>query len=388
MNCRDALWRGLLTSILMGCFAASAVAQDMSALINQALDQRVKAQFDTVLPEAMNQISQSTGVRIVADPAVWELLPWGQQTNIQAKIENQTLRQALDAITRKLGLTYVTREDALQLQPVPALRRIGRRGTIQELQALDQLASLPMDTAQDRMTVKEIVDAVDRKLADAKTPFSIEYRPGDTVRPDKTVFIPRHSTLAEALESIAKETPLTWFPRDKNIVVIPKEEQIRNQLSKTITLRFAGVDIAQVLTELSQQSGVRFEMEPGALQRVPAEVRNVQLMLDNSSVLQALDSITGFTGLGYVITPRGVYIWNQSSSQPSGKRDRVVGMMTLPESGIQVLLFDSQVPQYMKEYLEFRREKELEKVRKLMEQEGFRPTEPATNPSEPGAEDL
>ena len=392
MISRDVV-RRMVLSVAISVFAsAAATAQDTSSLMNQALDQPVKVQFDTVLPEAMNQITRITGVRVEAEAAVWELLPWGQQTNIQAKIENQTLRQAMDAITRKLALTYVMRDDVLQLQPAPALRRIGRRATIQELQAMDILTAQTLSLPQDRVTVKQLIDAVDQKLAAAKSSFAMEYRPGDAIRADKTVFVPRNATMSDALESIVKETPLTWYPSGKTIVVVPKEEQVRNQLAKTITMRFAGVDVAQVLTELSQRAGVRFEIEPGALQRVPAEVRNVQLMLDNSTVLQAMESVAGFTGLGYAVTPRGVYIWNQTYGDPSGRRDRVVGTMTLPDAGMQVFIFESQVPPDMKEYLKIRREKEFEKVRQLMQEQGFRPStsagpnQPAA--TEPGDEDL
>jgi hypothetical protein len=77
-------------------------------------------------------------------------------------------------------------------------------------------------------------------------------------------------------------------------------------------MRFAGVDVGQVLSELSHRAGVSFEIEPGAIQRVPADVRNVHLMLDNSTVQQAMETIAGFTDLSYVVTPRGVYIWNRS----------------------------------------------------------------------------
>ena len=376
----DSRWRLWWAFPALGVFhgpgMGSALAQDTSSLINQALDQPVKMQFDTVLPEAMNEIARKTGVRVQAETAVWDLLPWGQQTNINAKIENQTLRQAIDAIARKLGLVTVLKDEVLELQPMPALRRVGRRATIQELQSLDFLTSQPMELKIDRPTVKELVDAVDQKLAAAKSPFAVEYRPGDAVRPDKTIFVPRNATMAEALESIAKETPLTWFPWAKTILIVPKEEQVRSQLSKTITMRFAGVDVAQVLNELSQRAGVKFEIEPGAVQRVPPDVRNVHLMLDNSSIMQALDTIAGFTGLGYVVTPRGVYLWNQSYQLPGGQRDRIVGTMTLPESGMQVFIFDSQVPPDMKEYFRFRREKELEKIRQQMVEQGFRPTTP------------
>src|SRR4051794_39366800 len=85
----------LLIAVL---FASSATAApDTSALINEALDQPVKLELNTVLPKAMATIGDKTGVRIEADPAVWDLLPWGEQTNLKAKIENQTLRAALNA---------------------------------------------------------------------------------------------------------------------------------------------------------------------------------------------------------------------------------------------------------------------------------------------------
>ena len=197
--------------------------------------------------------------------------------------------------------------------------------------------------------------------------------------------MPRNATLADALESLVKETPLTWYPWGKTILIVPKEEQVRSQLSRTITMRFAGVDVAQVLSELSQRAGVRFEIEPGAIQRVPADVRNVHLMLDNSSITQALDTIAGFTGLGYVVTPRGVYIWNQSYQTPGGVRDPIVGMMTLPDSGIQLFIHESQVAPDMREFLKFKREKELEKIRQLMVEQGFRSsatTQPSTAASQ------
>lgn len=367
----------------------TARAQDTSSLINQALDQPVKMQLDTVLPEAMSQIARKTGVRVRAEQAVWDLLPWGQNTNLNATIENQTLRQALGAISRKLGLVMVLKDEALELQPMPALRRVGRRATIDELQALDFLTATPMDLKADRPTVKELVDAVDQKLAAAKSPFAIEYRPGDAVRPEKTVFVPRNATLAEALESIAKETALTWYPWGKTILIVPKEEQVRTQLSKTITMRFAGVDVGQVLNELSQRAGVRFEIEPGAIQRVPQEVRNIHLMLDNSSILQALETIAGFTDLGYVVTPQGVYLWNRQYQPAGAGRDRVVGTVALPESNIQVFLFESQLPPDVKEYFRLRKEKELEHLRQKMAEQGFKPTtQPATTSRVGTPEDL
>ena len=88
----------------------------------------------------METIKQTTGVPIIAAAGVYDLLPWGEQTNISAKIQNQTLRGALEAITRKLGLTFVLQDEAVELQPMPALKRLGRRASVEELDLLDALA--------------------------------------------------------------------------------------------------------------------------------------------------------------------------------------------------------------------------------------------------------
>ena len=71
----------------------------------------------------MKEISAKTGVRIEATSQVYDLLPWGDQTTISAQIDNQTLRVALEAMTRKLGLTFVLKDNFVELRPMPALVR-------------------------------------------------------------------------------------------------------------------------------------------------------------------------------------------------------------------------------------------------------------------------
>jgi hypothetical protein len=231
----------------------------------------------------------------------------------------------------------------------------------------------------DRPTVRQLVDAVDSQLAALKSPFAVEYRPGEAVRPDKTLFIPRNATISDALEDIAHDTALTWYPWGKIFLIVPKEEQIHDQLAKTLTLRFPGVEVSQVLSELSERSGVKFEIEPGAIQRIPQEFRTIHMVLDNSSVTQALETIAGFTGLGYVVTPRGVYVWNQSIA-PVTARDPIVGMITLPDSAMVLLVPQSQVPPDMRDYFKQQTQKELEKVRQHMVEQGFKPTTSTTGP--------
>ncbi len=312
----------VLHSAFIVLHASPARASVTSALINKALDSQQKIELDTTLPQAMDQIGNLTGVRIEADPAVWDLLPWGEQTNISAKIENRTLRDALTAITRKLALEFVLKDEAIELRPMPALRRLGRRSTVQELSALDLLTATPLHLGNDRPTVRELLAAVDARLDAVKSPFAVENRASDSVQ-DQRVAVPRNATMAEALEDMSQATAATWYPWGRSIVILPKREQVRTQLSKTLTARYKAVDVGQVLMELFQRAGVDFTVDPGSYERVPAAYRNVTLLLDNATIQQALETIGGYTGLGFEVSDNGVHVWNQlvrpataPSSQP------------------------------------------------------------------------
>jgi type II secretory pathway component GspD/PulD (secretin) len=380
--------RRILFLVFILLLASSALAvQSSSALINEALDRQVALKFpeNTPLPQVMQAITKDTGVPLIADPSVYELLPWGEQTGLTVQIENQTLREALTAMTRTLGLTFVLKPEAVEIRPMPALRRLGRRATADELQVLNLLATTPAEIKAERPSVKDLLAAVDAKLDAAKSPFAIENRAFDDAANATPVPVTKNATLMDALESMADSTTATWHPWGKTLVIIPKEEHVRSQLGREISIRYNDVDIAKVLTELAARSGVPFTIEPGAVQNIPPEARKVSLILDNTSVQQALEYIGGFTGLSYVVNDKGVYLFNKSGLAGGARRDPVVAIVRL-DNGMEVLITESEVPADLREYLRHKRKREIEKLRELMIDEGFKPTTqpaaPATKPSE------
>jgi len=208
-------------------------------------------------------------------------------------------------------LRYELQDQAVELHLLPPLERLGRRCTVDELQSLDFLAGTPLDSKQTDFTAERLLAAIDARLE--KSPYSIENRAFDPQ--DKTpVNVSRHATLLDALEEISLQTNATWYPWGDSLVVLKKADQIRLQLSKRITLRFEGDDIGSVLLDLSQRSGVEFQIQPGSVQKIPPAFRTVRMVLENATVQQALESIAGFTGLGYSITDQGVYIWNATAA--------------------------------------------------------------------------
>jgi hypothetical protein len=296
---------------------SKAQASETSALINKQLDTQQKLTLDTTFPEAMQQITRETGVQLKADPVVWELLPWGEQTNIKAAIQNRTLRQGLTAITRKLGLEFSLGEESVQIKPMPALRRLGQRATVDELGVLSLMSETPLSL--DHPTVKQLLSAVNEKLAAMKSPFAVDDRATDAVQ-DQKINLAANATMADALEAITLQTTATWYPWGKSIVIVSKQEQIRSQLSKTITAHYTGVDVGQVLLELFQRAGVDFTVEPGAYEKIPAQSRSIQLLLDNASIQQSLESISGYTGLAFDITDKGVRVgYSADAAKPAVK---------------------------------------------------------------------
>ena len=369
---------GILLILLL---AEPSFSQDSSALINEALDKVVSLQVDGVLPQAVKKMTDQTAVPIVVEQQAYDLLPWGEQTNVKAAIQNKTLREALAAICQKLGLTFEVGPQAVKLEPMPALARLGRRATVQELEALDLLSRTligqgPTDT------VGRLVEAVDRRLSETKSPFAVEFRPADKAGSGTPINVPHNASLEDALELLAKQTDLTWYPWGKSIVIVPKEEQIGQQLRKAVNWHFRGEDVAQVLTVLSQAAGVEFTLEPGAIQRVPPEFRKITLMLENATVRQALDDIRGVTGLDYAIKPEGVYLWNQNPNSavavPATQPSPIFGSLQL-DNGIILFLRDKDLPPDIREYAEHKKQQEYKRLRQMMKDEQFVPqTQPAT----------
>jgi hypothetical protein len=395
-----ALFLALLLAI-----PAQAQTSASSALINQQLDKQAKLQLNGSLPEVMSQITKQTAVPIEAQQEVWDLLPWGKETTVTAKIENQTLREALDVITRRLGLSFVLKDEAIELQPMPALRRLGRKSTIQELEALNLLTATPLGLPTDKTDVKSLLEAVDLKLAAAaKTPgYAIENRTatsGNPLAQNTPVAVPRNATLLDALEALKTQTPATWYPWGKTIVVLPKQDQVRRQLQNEISLRHDGTDVAQVLAELSMRSGVPFVYEPGTFQELAPQSRAIRLIF-SSTVQRALDEIAGLTGLSYQVKDDSVYIWNTASTINNAAlarpRDRTIAMIQT-ESGMTILISEATCPPDIKEFIERQKDKQYAALRKMMEEQGFKPTPPPattpapkpgdTKPTEPPGKDL
>lgn len=368
------------------CVAPSGRSDETSALINQELDKQISIDVNDAMPEVMKKITAQTGVRIEVSPKVYELLPWGAATNIKATIRNQTLRQSLTALTRKLGLTWDLGREAVEVSPRLPLERLGRRATLAELKTLDLIDDTPLGAnppPAKPVSLQAVVNAVDQRLNDLKLPVVVEFRPGDKAKAsEQMINLPRNATLNDALREVSKQTNLTWYPWGQTVVIVPKEVQVGRMLDRTLTRHYSNTDLAQILTELSQAADVPFEIQPGAIQRVPVEFRKLTLLLDNAKVREALEEIRGVTGLDYEPRNGAVYISSAPMAAP------VAGPTTVPaaiigtlhlDNGTDVFLRANDVPADILAYIEHKKAEEFARLREKMKAEHFVPTTQPAN---------
>ncbi|MFT3787516.1 MAG: hypothetical protein QM770_15330 [Tepidisphaeraceae bacterium] len=289
---------------------------------------------------------------------------------MNARFENLSLRDALAAVTSKLGLRFELQSEVVQLRPSAALSRIGRRASVQELHTLDVLSTRPLAATSTKLSVTDLLAAVDAALQalDAELDKAgqkpaglvLEFRPGDSIKADQEIYLPRNVTVAQALDELAQQTKAAWYPWGDTLVVQPKKQIVRNMLERTIHVRYDGVDVATVLTDLADKAGVPFMVEPGALQRVPTDYRSVKLIVD-APARQALESLAGVTGLGYVATDDGVYLWNNSpvQAQPQG---RIVATLDIG-NGMQALITEDMLSDEAKAALDAKTKAAVEKLK-------------------------
>ena len=288
--------------------STSARQMSTSALLSQQLDQQVASlKVKGGLLDVINAIEDQTSVRIEASQAVYDDLPWGQDTSMSVDVKNTTLRQVVDSIAEHLGLTATLGDQAVILEPDPALRRLGRRATLDEIQMLDLLSSTPYPTAIGKQTVAQILHEVDKTLASAKSDFAVQPQGLDS-QSTLMLEVPRNATLMDALNLLSDQTSATWYPWGRSVVVVPKIEATHMLLSKRISLRFSQTPLEQVLLDLAEQSGTTFQMAPGVLQQVPPQFAKVTLVLDDATIDQALQSISGATGLKFTPIADGISV--------------------------------------------------------------------------------
>ena len=291
----------LLAMLASACGAGFAGAQEqanLESLIEQALDEPIDLEInDQPILAALNTISEKSGVPIRLEDNAVSLLPYGQDTSVNAAMHGVTLRQGMQSLFRRLGMECHVQGDTLLIKPTGALRRIGRRATWSEVETLEWLASTAWTGQPDQN------EALRSKLQFRVSADDPVARLLDAMRGVG------NGTLDEVLSVATRNLAATWYPWGDHIAIVSTSEQVYRELQKPISLTAEHKRIADVIAEFAAKAQVTVHVEAGALAGVSREIReDFSLLLVNVPAIQGLETISGASGLVYRIEGDGVVI--------------------------------------------------------------------------------
>lgn len=336
---------------------AAGPGSSLAVVIEQVLDSKIDFEArDQNIVTVLADLTRQTGVRLVVEQDTLDRLPYGEQTKLNAKVRDASLRDTLKALLTPIGLTFEVRSNEVGVVASSALRRLVRRATWEDLDTLRKLNEQPWsETLWQSLNVQFQDGGTDEKM-DRATLGATAARVGA-------------GPAADVLTIACNQLGLTWFPSGDRVVVLSKRRQLERQLSKRISAKFFRVPISDVLLDLGREGGVLVKLEPGALASLPPHIaQTFTLAVENTSLRQALEVISGTTGLGFVIEQDGVR-FTASQLQPdalasnaeggsaaalqAARASAVVGMVTVRgENGkpdVAFLIRESDLPPDLRE---------------------------------------
>jgi len=299
--------------------------EEKEILVTQALDELTTLRIqEKPIGEAIQILSDNTGIPIEFDRFVLGCLPYGTKTMISATIPNQPLRTSLTALLNPLACQFKQTQAKLVISPRPALFRIGRRAAWEEVTLIERLYAKPWS--------KELSNSLKFQFQGMSAAEATAARQKIDTLADSI----GAGSAANVLDLACDQNGWAWHPEKDILVICTKTRQVEMQLQRLISVQYTNMQLKDVLLDLAQQSGMVLKMEPGVLAMLPAQqTERYRLMLENVTVRQAFEVISGETGLGYAIEGDGIRITLSSTAttQASGNNGPIATKSTNPAVG-------------------------------------------------------
>jgi len=297
------------------------------ALIARALTEPTQITLENVrLVDAISKITDQTGVRIVMSPETMRFVPQGPETVIEkVNIANVPLREGLDRLFRPLGMKFELADDHVRIVPKDALLCLGRAPTWTELETLAQLSatqpgikSSDLDRLQERIQFQ--VPAPDPWGSLSHAIENVGAGAGD-----------------EVLTVSANQLGWSWCLSDERIVVGTAERMLRQRIRQPISIRMNNRPLIDVMQAVGVAVNTTVRVEPGAIATLPSQTqKNYSINAIHLPAEQVLENISANTGLGYLLSPDGIFFYDprgpissQPTAPPSGSADPYVGKIII-----------------------------------------------------------
>lgn len=298
----------LVAAAAMGALPLAPLAgAPASGNLQLALDRPIDlAVADAPITQVFQRLTETTGVKFLVGLDVYACLPYGDQTRLAVRLKNITLRKALSPMLAPQAMEWIIEGDAVRILPTPALMRMNRRATYDELRVLGRVHSARIDLPDKSGGVLEqLRKATENK--DLSLFFHVKVADKDALFARADRVLP--GTGAAWLDMLCQGQGWTWYLWGDDIMIVDSKEQIGRQLQRQVSLRYEGADLVSVLLDLARKAQVKLNMDPGIMDLVPVETRrNFNLVMSDATIAQALEVISGATGLTFIRDPDGLRV--------------------------------------------------------------------------------
>lgn len=324
-----------------------------TASIQVALDKTVDLEVaDSPIPDVFQRLTEATGVRFLIGEDVYDCLPYGEQTRLAVKLPKVTLRKALSPMLYPMAMEWTIERDAVRILPAPALLRMNRRATYEELKTLGKMLSVRLQATEKEGGVLEQL----RKVAENKELNLVFHVKGERDEAMARAERALPGSAAAWLDALCHGQGWTWYLWGDSILILDRKVQVGRQLQRQVSLRYEGASLVSVLLDLAQKARITLLMDPGVMEYVPAGTRdNFSLMMTNATIAQALEIISGATGLKFITQPDGIQVeasdrLKQRTGEAEAARPRspfyIRRTLTLPDgSTMEMLIRAEELPE-------------------------------------------
>jgi len=319
-------FKPFIAAVMLCLLPALSAAAQSAGDLQQNLDKSLSVTItDQPIRDVFDRLQRESGVKFVLDPDTFERLPWGEQTRLRISLKNITLRNALSPMLAPQCLQWTVEGAAIRVSPNEALFRMGRRASYEELQLLAKLATGKLNTpaGDNAAKIEALPDALRTLTQTPDLDLAVNLR---QTREKSAAFERGFAALpcspAAFLDALCG-SEYAWYLNGQTLVVLPRKEQIERQLQQTVTLRYQNEKLSAVLLDLTRKARVPLSIEPGVMQLLPAETRsNFSLVMTDASIAQALEVISGSTGLKFTATDVGLSVETGKSAAANNAAER------------------------------------------------------------------
>jgi len=359
--------------------AAPVWGQSAETDLQQALDRPIELSVsDAPIGEVFGKLSKASGVKFVISTETLEAMPYGGQTRLDVTLRNVTLRKALTPMLSQHALAWEITDSEVHVVPTEALFRMCRRATYDELKLLGKLHTARLKPERDVLGVlSQLREATGNEQLNiafhVKTDREEAFKRAGKVLP---------GTIVEWLNMLCHGKGWTWYIWGDDITIVDSALQVERQLQRQVSLRYQNAELMTVLMDLAQKARVKLIPDPGVMNLLPLNTRkNFSLIMADAPIAQALDFISGTTGLVFFRTAQGIRVTAseqlasaQPATQPERRRAPFFIRMSMPgpEPGttIDVIIPADELPADVREKIEAEKDRLIEHLRKESESEG------------------